>query len=74
MSLSVFADVSDARRLLRYGVRVSLHDGLARLLQWYRAQHKSPEEFLEDDVVRHWDLQGPAPTGAAPGLRTTPDP
>jgi UDP-glucose 4-epimerase len=65
------ADVSHARRILRYDVRVSLHDGLARLLQWYRAHLKSPEELLEDDVVRNWDLKGSTPTATAPGPTTT---
>ena len=56
--LRMCADVSQARRILGYGVRVSLHDGLARLLHWYRAQHASPAEVLEDDVLRNWDLKG----------------
>ena len=30
-------------------------DGLGRLLDWYRAQGKSPEELLEAEVIRNWD-------------------
>jgi hypothetical protein len=37
---------------------VSLADGLAQLLAWYRQQPKTPEQMLEEDVVRNW--QAPA--------------
>ena len=28
--------------------------GLQRLLQWYRDQHKSPEELLEQEILHNW--------------------
>jgi UDP-glucose 4-epimerase len=51
------ADISRARRILGFGGRVSLIDGLVRLLEWYRAQGISPEQLLEDEVTRNWDLE-----------------
>ena len=50
----LIADVSRARTLLGFSPRVSMSDGLQRLLQWYRDQKKSPEELLEQEVVRNW--------------------
>lgn len=48
------ADVARARTLLGYEPKVSLSEGLQRLLEWYRDQNKSPEELLEQEVVRNW--------------------
>ena len=62
--LRLCADMSKARTLLGYEVRVPLVEGLSRLLEWYRAQGVSPEELLQDEVVRNWDVK-PAPTGTA---------
>jgi hypothetical protein len=50
--LRLCADVSKARTLLGYDLRVPLAEGLSRLLEWYRAQGVSPEELLQDEVVR----------------------
>jgi UDP-glucose 4-epimerase len=57
--LRLCADVSQAHALLGYETRMSLVDGLADLLDWYRASGVSPEQLLEDEVVRNWE----------PGLR-----
>jgi UDP-glucose 4-epimerase len=56
------ADLSLARALLDYDVRVSLTDGLARLLEWYRAQGTAPEELLRQEVVRNWEATEGRPT------------
>ena len=50
----LIADVSRARTLLGFSPRVTMSEGLQRLLQWYRDQQKSPEELLEQEVVRNW--------------------
>jgi UDP-glucose 4-epimerase len=50
----LIADTSRARALLGFEPRVSMSEGLQRLLQWYRDQHKSPEELLEQEIVRNW--------------------
>ena len=55
--LRLCADMSQARTLLGYGVSVTLADGLAKLLAWYRAQGTSPEELLRNEVVRNWDVK-----------------
>ena len=54
--LRLCADMSQARALLGYEPRVSLDDGLAALLEWYRTQHASPDQLLEHEVVRNWDI------------------
>jgi len=50
----LIADVSRARTLLGFEPRVSMSEGLQRLLQWYRAQGKTPEQLLEQEIVRNW--------------------
>jgi UDP-glucose 4-epimerase len=62
------ADVSQARDILGFAVRVSMIEGLGRLLTWYQSQNKSPEELLEDEVTRNWN-----PT-AARQVRSVPAP
>jgi UDP-glucose 4-epimerase len=49
------ADSSKARRLLQFQPTVALRDGLARIRDWYASQVKSPEELLEEEVVRNWE-------------------
>jgi UDP-glucose 4-epimerase len=55
--LRLCADMSQARALLGYEVRVPLVDGLTQLLEWYRGQGVSPEELLRNEVVRNWDVK-----------------
>ena len=50
----LIADVTRARTLLGFAPKVSMSEGLQRLLQWYRDQHKTPEELLEQEIVRNW--------------------
>jgi UDP-glucose 4-epimerase len=52
--LRLCAEISEARRVLGFAVQVPIADGLARLLDWYRGQDKSPEELLRDEIVRNW--------------------
>src|SRR5258705_224761 len=58
--LRLYADMSQARSLLGYDVRVPLAEGLTQLLSWYRAQGASPDELLRDEVVRNWDVKAAA--------------
>jgi UDP-glucose 4-epimerase len=55
--LRLYADVSQARSLLGYEVRIPLEEGLRQMLSWYRAQGTSPEELLRAEVVRNWDVK-----------------
>jgi UDP-glucose 4-epimerase len=52
----LYADASKARALIGYQAEVSLGDGLAKLLEWYRAKNVSPEDLLRDEVVRNWTV------------------
>ena len=65
--LRLNADMSDARDLLGYTVQVSLEEGLTRLLEWYRAQGKSPEDLLRDEIVHNW--MPATETAGTPGNR-----
>jgi UDP-glucose 4-epimerase len=56
--LRLSADTSHARKKLGYAPRVSLTDGLERLLAWYRDHPASPEQLLEQEIVHNW---APAP-------------
>jgi UDP-glucose 4-epimerase len=53
--LRLLADSSKARKLLHFEPTVTLRDGLTRLRDWYSAQGKSPEELLQQEVVRNWE-------------------
>lgn len=59
--LRLCADMSQARALLGYTVSVTLADGLANLLAWYRAQGTSPEDLLRTEIVRNWDVKAMTP-------------
>ena len=50
----LIADVGRARTLLGYEPKVSLSEGLERLLQWYQSQHKTPDELLEQEILHNW--------------------
>lgn len=53
--LRLLADSSKAKKLLGFQPAVALRDGLARLYEWYVRQGKSPEELLEQEIVRNWE-------------------
>ena len=49
------ADSSKARKLFQFQPSVGLRDGLAQIRDWYASQGKSPEELLEEEVLRNWE-------------------
>jgi UDP-glucose 4-epimerase len=51
----LMADSSKARKLLQFQPTVGLRDGLARIRDWYASQGKSPEQLLEEEVLRNWE-------------------
>jgi UDP-glucose 4-epimerase len=53
--LRLLADSSKAKRLLGFQPSVALRDGLALLRDWYESRGKSPDELLEQEVVRNWE-------------------
>jgi UDP-glucose 4-epimerase len=61
--LRLLADSSKARTLLQFAPSVGLGEGIAQLRDWYSSQAKSPEQLLENEVVRNWEPQ-PKPTHA----------
>ena len=64
----LFADTSHAQEFLGFRPRVDLTAGLRLLLDWYRAQPRTPEELLEDEIVHNWTFS-PQP---APAAETAP--
>ncbi len=54
--LRLYADMSHAQALLGYAPRITLTEGLQALLAWCRAEGVSPEQLLEREVVRNWDV------------------
>ncbi len=57
--LRLYADTTKAQGLIGFRPTVSLRDGLGQLLAWYEAQGKTPEQLLEDEIVRNWETQKP---------------
>lgn len=53
--LRLLADSSKAKKFLNFETSVALHDGIARLRDWYMSQKKSPEQLLESEIVRNWE-------------------
>ena len=54
--LRLYADSTRAESVLGFSTKVSLREGLERLMTWYEASGRSPEEMLRDEVVRNWEL------------------
>ena len=53
--LRLYADTSRAEQLLDFRPQVTVHEGLRRLLQWYREQGTSADQLLEHEIVRNWE-------------------
>jgi UDP-glucose 4-epimerase len=53
----LLADSSKAKILVQFRPTVGLRDGLARIRDWYLSQGKSPEELLEEEIERNWEIQ-----------------
>lgn len=52
--LRLYSDSSLARRLLGFEPRVTLREGLSRLVEWYRTQDVSPTDLLRSEAVENW--------------------
>jgi len=57
--LRLCADVTRASGLLDYRPRVTLEDGVRRLMAWYRSLAVDPDTLLEREVVRNWTVPQP---------------
>ena len=55
--LRLYSDTTKARALIGFAPQVTLREGLARLLAWYQAQGKSPEELLAHEIVKNWEVK-----------------
>ncbi len=55
----LLSDSSKAKELLDFNTTIKLRDGLLRLRDWYTTQGQSPEELLEQEVERNWEVQSP---------------
>lgn len=55
--LRLYSDSTKALALTGFKPRVSLHEGLKKLLAWYQAQGKSPEELLQHEIVKNWEAK-----------------
>jgi UDP-glucose 4-epimerase len=55
--LRLYADTTQARELLGFRPQVGFEEGLARLRDWYLSLGRSPEDLLQDEVVRNWESQ-----------------
>ena len=49
--LRLFADTKKARRLIGFEPKVTLHEGLIKLRDWYLSLGQSPEVLLEQEIV-----------------------
>ncbi|MDH7487659.1 MAG: SDR family NAD(P)-dependent oxidoreductase [Anaerolineae bacterium] len=57
--LRLCADTTKARQLLGFEPEVTLREGLVRLRDWYLSLGRSPEELLEQEVLRNWEPMAP---------------
>jgi UDP-glucose 4-epimerase len=51
----LMADSSKARESFQFQPTVGLRDGLAKIRDWYASHDKSPQELLEEEVLRNWE-------------------
>ena len=52
--LRLYADMTHARESLGYAPRITLREGLGKLLAWYGEQGASPDALLQAEVVHNW--------------------
>jgi UDP-glucose 4-epimerase len=50
------ANITRARELLAFEPKVSLHEGIARVRDWYLGLGEPPEKLLEQEIVRNWQI------------------
>ena len=55
--LRLYADSSRAQELLNFFPRVELREGLQNLKAWYAEQPQTPEQLLESESVRNWEVE-----------------
>lgn len=54
--LRLYADTTKVQRLIGFKPTITLAEGLRKLLAWYQAQGKTPEELLEQEIVKNWEV------------------
>lgn len=55
--LRLYADTTKAGVLTGFAPQVTLREGLAKLLAWYQAQGLNPEELLQNEIVKNWEVK-----------------
>jgi UDP-glucose 4-epimerase len=55
-TLRLYADISRARAVLGFSPRVSLHEGLKMLFDWYQQSGQSPEALLAQEIAHNWEI------------------
>lgn len=55
--LRLYSDTTKARELTGFVPQVTLREGLTKLLAWYRAQGLKPEELLQNEIVKNWEVK-----------------
>lgn len=55
--LRLYAETTNAYKLLGFKPQVSLKEGLVKLRDWYLSLGKSPEVLLENEIIRNWDIE-----------------
>jgi UDP-glucose 4-epimerase len=53
----LLADTTRSRELLGFEPRVSLHDGLVRLREWYESMDTPLEDLVAQESIRNWEPQ-----------------
>lgn len=56
--LRLYAETTNAHKLIGFKPQVSLKEGLVKLRDWYLSLGKSPEVLLENEIIRNWDVEG----------------
>lgn len=54
--LRLYADSTKAGELLGFEPQISMDEGLSRLKNWYDSLEQSPEDLLEQEKVRNWEV------------------
>ena len=57
-TMRLYADIMKAGRLLGFKPKITLHEGLKKLRDWYLGLEQSPGRLLEQEMTRNWEPKG----------------
>lgn len=54
-TLRLYADISFAKKILKFSPMITLEEGLSELMDWYNSQKILPDELLKEEITHNWE-------------------